>query len=249
MSVDPPKPITLLINGAKGRMGQAVAVAAQAMNLVVAAGVHRGDDLNSAMARCDVVLDFSLPAATQPLIEAAIANRKPIVVGTTGHSAAEKKALLALAGKVPCVWAENYSVGVNLLFVLTRQAAAMLDSDFDVELIETHHRFKKDAPSGTATRLSEIILEERKLTADGVRHGRRGITGQRTTGELGVHSLRGGDVIGDHTVIFAALGERLELTHKGSARGLFAQGAIRAAQWVVAQKPGVYDMQDVLGFR
>ena len=112
-----------------------------------------------------------------------------------------------------------------------------------------HHRFKKDAPSGTAARLLEIILEERKLTAAALRHGREGITGERQRGEIGVHALRGGDVVGDHTVLYAALGERIELTHKASDRGIFARGALRAAQWVVPQRPGVYDMQDVLGLK
>ena len=158
-------------------------------------------------------------------------------------------ALLALAAQVPCVWAGNFSVGVNLLFALTRRAAGVLGSDYDAEVIEMHHRFKKDAPSGTAARLLEIILEERKLTSDALRHGREGIVGERTPTEVGVHSLRGGDVVGDHTVIFAALGERVELTHKASDRGIFARGALRAAQWVVSQPPGVYDMQDVLGLK
>jgi 4-hydroxy-tetrahydrodipicolinate reductase len=125
----------------------------------------------------------------------------------------------------------------------------VLGSDYDAEVIEMHHRFKKDAPSGTAERLLEVIREERKLGADALRHGRKGITGERTASEIGIHSLRGGDVIGDHTVMFAALGERIELTHKASDRAIFARGALRAAQWVVTQKPGVYDMQDVLGLK
>jgi 4-hydroxy-tetrahydrodipicolinate reductase len=178
-----------------------------------------------------------------------VANRKPIVIGTTGHAADEKRYLLELAAKVPCVWAGNFSVGVNLLFALTRRATAVLGADYDAEVVEMHHRFKKDAPSGTAARLLEIILEERKLTADALRHGRKGITGERQPTEVGIHALRGGDVVGDHTVIFAALGERVELTHKASDRGIFARGALRAAQWVVHQKPGVYDMQDVLGLK
>ena len=147
------------------------------------------------------------------------------------------------------MWAGNFSVGVNLLFALTRRASAVLGSDYDAEVVEMHHRFKKDAPSGTAARLIEIILEERKLTANALRHGRSGITGERQPTEVGVHALRGGDVVGDHTVLFAALGERIELTHKASDRGIFARGAIRAAQWVVTQPSGVYDMQDVLGLK
>ncbi|PAW68142.1 MAG: 4-hydroxy-tetrahydrodipicolinate reductase [Opitutia bacterium Tous-C1TDCM] len=239
----------ILINGAKGRMGQAVAAAAKEMNLTVSGAVDAGDDLGAALAGCDVVVDFSSHAATAALLESAVARGKPVVLGTTGHGADEKKRLLLLAGRVPCVWAGNFSVGVNLLFALTRRASAVLGSDYDAEVVEMHHRFKKDAPSGTAARLLEIILEERKLGAEALRHGREGITGERTPTEVGIHALRGGDVVGDHTVMFAALGERLELTHKASDRGIFARGALRAACWVVGQPPGVYDMQDVLGLK
>ncbi len=239
----------ILINGAKGRMGQAVAAAAKEMDLTVGGAVDAGDDLAAALAGCDVVVDFSSHAATGALLAAAVAQRKPVVLGTTGHGAEEKKRLLALAAQVPCVWAGNFSVGVNLLFALTRRAASVLGSDYDAEVVEMHHRFKKDAPSGTAARLLEIILEERKLGAEALRHGREGITGERTPTEVGIHALRGGDVVGDHTVMFAALGERLELTHKASDRGIFARGALRAARWVVGQQPGVYDMQDVLGLK
>jgi 4-hydroxy-tetrahydrodipicolinate reductase len=241
--------LTVLTNGAKGRMGQALALAAPEFGARIGAAVDQGDDLGRALAPCDVAIDFSAPGATRALIEAAVALRKPVVIGTTGHAAAEKTALLALAAQVPCVWAGNFSVGVNLLFALVRRAAHVLGADYDVEVIEMHHRFKKDAPSGTAARLLEIILEERKLDASALRHGREGLPGARTPTEVGVHALRGGDVVGDHTVLFAALGERLELTHKASDRAIFARGALRAAQWVVGQPPGVYDMQDVLGLK
>jgi 4-hydroxy-tetrahydrodipicolinate reductase len=147
------------------------------------------------------------------------------------------------------VWTGNFSVGVNLLFSLTQRAARILGADYDAEVIEMHHRFKKDAPSGTAARLLEIILQERHLTPAALRHGRKGLTGERSPGEVGIHAVRGGDVVGDHTVIFAGLGERVELVHKASDRAIFARGALRAAQWVVAQRPGVYDMQDVLGLK
>jgi 4-hydroxy-tetrahydrodipicolinate reductase len=239
----------IMINGAKGRMGQAVASAAAEMGLTVTAAVDVGDDIAAALARSEAVVDFSSHTATRSLLELAVAQRKPVVLGTTGHSAEEKKYLLALAGGIPCVWAGNFSVGVNLVFALTRRASAILGSDYDAEVLEMHHRFKKDAPSGTASRLLEIILEERKLDAKALRHGREGITGERKPTEVGIHAIRGGDVVGDHTVIFAALGERVELTHKASDRGIFARGALRAAQWVVTQKPGVYDMQDVLGLK
>lgn len=241
--------LTILIHGARGRMGHAVAAAAKELGVAVGAAVDLGDDLPAALAGCDVAIDFSSHAATRSLLENAVAAGKPVVLGTTGHPAAEKQALIALARKVPCVWAGNFSVGVNLLFALTRRASAVLGPDYDAEVVEMHHRFKQDAPSGTAARLLEIILEERKLDAAAVRHGRHGITGQRQSSEVGMHTLRGGDVVGDHTVMFAALGERLELTHKASDRGIFARGALRAAQWVVAQPPGVYDMQDVLGLK
>ena len=242
-------PLRLLINGAKGRMGHARTAAAADLGLTIGAAVDAGDDLAAGLKAADVAVDFSSHSATQVVLELAIAQRKPVVIGTTGHSAEAKKKLLILAAQVPCVWAGNFSVGVNLLFALTRRAAGVLGSDYDAEVMEMHHRFKQDAPSGTAARLLEIILEERKLTAAALRHGRSGIPGARTSTEVGVHALRGGDVIGDHTVMFAGLGERIELTHKASDRAIFARGALRAAQWVVGQPPGVYDMQDVLGLK
>jgi 4-hydroxy-tetrahydrodipicolinate reductase len=240
----------LVINGAKGRMGQALLAAAKDLNLNMAAAVDAGDDLAVSAAKGDVIVDFSAHSATRAVIQVAAAQRKALVIGTTGHAAAEKKELLALAATVPTVWAGNFSVGVNLLFALTRRATAVLGADYDTEVVEMHHRFKKDAPSGTAARLLEIILEERKLeAAHALKHGRHGITGERQSSEVGVHALRGGDVVGDHTVIYAALGERVELTHKASDRQIFARGALRAAQWIVGRPAGVYDMQDVLGLK
>jgi 4-hydroxy-tetrahydrodipicolinate reductase len=241
--------LKILLNGSKGRMGLTIAAVAGELDAVIAAATDAGDDPAAHIANCDVVIDFSTHHVTGRLLDLAVAHRKPIVIGTTGHNAEEKQRLLAVASKTPCVWAGNFSVGVNLLFALTRRATAVLGSDYDTEVIEMHHRFKKDAPSGTAARLLEIILEERSLSADALRHGRSGITGERKATEVGVHALRGGDVVGDHTVLFAALGERIELTHKASDRGIFARGAVRAAHWVVQQPPGVYDMQDVLGLK
>lgn len=241
--------LQILLNGAKGRMGQTIAGLAGETGLIVRAALDVGDDLAAHIARCDVIIDFSSHQATARVLNVAVAHRKAVVIGTTGHAAGEKQKLLALAAQVPCVWAGNFSVGVNLLFALTRRAAAALGADYDAEVVEMHHRFKKDAPSGTAARLLEIILEERKLGADALRHGRSGLTGERKSTEVGVHALRGGDVVGDHTVMFAALGERLELTHKAGDRAIFARGALRAAAWVVQQPPGVYDMQDVLGLK
>ena len=241
--------LSIVIVGGRGRMGQAIAAAAKEAGVAVAAALDVGDDIPAGLAQGDVIVDFSSHRATRDVIARAVALRKPLVIGTTGHAAEEKAHLRQLAAGIPCVWSGNYSVGVNVLFALTQQAARILDAGYDAEVVEMHHRFKKDAPSGTAARLLEIILEERKLTAAALRHGREGITGERTAQEVGIHSLRGGDVVGDHTVMFAALGERLELTHKASDRSIFARGAIRAADWVRSRPAGVYDMQDVLGLR
>jgi len=242
-------PLQIALIGAKGRMGQAITSAAPETDAAIVWPLDQGDDLAAGIQKADAVIDFSFHNTTAEVIRLCTAARKPLVVGTTGHSAEEKSALLKEAAKTACVWSGNYSVGVNLLFALTQRAASVLGSDYDAEVVEMHHRFKKDAPSGTAARLLEIILQERKLTAKSLRHGREGITGERTSTEVGIHSLRGGDVIGDHTVIFAALGERIELTHKASDRSIFARGALRAAHWIVSRQPGVYDMQDVLGLK
>jgi 4-hydroxy-tetrahydrodipicolinate reductase len=241
--------LSISIVGAKGRMGQAVATAAEAAGHRIAARVDTGDALVDAFTTSDVVIDFSFHQTTRAVLELAVAHQRPLVIGTTGHATAERRELADLAQRIPCVWAGNYSVGVNLLFALTQRAAAVLGTDYDCEVVEMHHRFKKDAPSGTAARLLEIILQERKLSESALRHGREGIVGERTSSEVGIHALRGGDVVGDHTVMFAALGERLELTHKASDRSIFARGAIRAAEWVIARPSGLHDMQDVLGLR
>ena len=240
-------PLTILLNGARGRMGQAIAAAAPQLGITLGAATDLGDDMGGAVTSVDVIVDFSSAQATRGILELAAACKKPVVIGTTGHSQKDKSELLKLAARVPCVWSGNFSVGVNLLFALTARAALALGDDFDTEVVEMHHRMKKDAPSGTAERLLEIILEARRLERGALRHGRQGIAGPRPKGEIGVHSLRGGDVVGDHTVVFAGTGERLELTHRASDRAVFAHGALRAAQWVVGRKPGVYDMQDVLG--
>lgn len=241
--------LKILLNGSRGRMGQAILSVAANMDATIAGATDAGDDPSAFVDGADVIVDFSSHLGTRALLELAIARKKPLVIGTTGHDSEEKKSLLALAAKVPCVWAGNFSVGVNLLFALTRRATAVLGSDYDTEVVEMHHRFKKDAPSGTAARLLEIILEERKLDNRSLRHGRSGIPGERRPTEVGVHALRGGDVIGDHTVIYAGLGERIELTHKASDRAVFARGAVRAAHWITDRQPGVYDMQDVLGLK
>jgi 4-hydroxy-tetrahydrodipicolinate reductase len=229
----------IIITGSKGRMGQALlACAARIPELQVAGQVDQGDDLSSVINQCDVVIDFSFHDVTGAVAALCSGHAKALVIGTTGHSDVEKSQIANHKSQIPIVWASNYSTGVNTLFWLTRKAAEM------------HHRTKKDAPSGTAATLAEILAEVRgEQLRDVIRHGRAGIVGERTAAEIGMHSLRGGDVVGDHTVIFAANGERLELTHKAASRETFANGALRAAQWATRQRPGLYDMQDVLGLK
>ncbi len=240
----------IIITGAKGRMGQAlVACAKNFREVQIGAQIDMGDDLPAAVAQGDVVVDFSTHTATADIAGLCARHKKAMVIGTTGHTNAERNEVMKFKTKIPMVWTANFSTGVNTLFWLTRKAAEILGPDFDLEIIEMHHHMKMDAPSGTAKTLAEILAEVRKQRLDKVaRHGRLGI-GERAPGEIGVHSLRGGDVVGDHTVIFAANGERIELTHKASSRDAFANGALRAALWVVKQKPGLYDMQDVLGLK
>lgn len=238
---------SLVIVGSAGRMGQALQNAAAEAGLAVNALLDKDDDLAAGISQGDVIIDFSFHTVTAEVIDLAIAHQKALVIGTTGHTSAEKAELSQKASAIPTVWAGNYSVGVNLLYALTRRAARVLGSEYAAEVTEMHHQFKKDAPSGTAARMLEIILQERKLTEDALRHGREGITGERTADEVGIHSLRGGDVVGEHTAMFAGMGERLEITHRATDRAIFARGAVRAAQWVTSQNPGVYDMQHVLG--
>jgi 4-hydroxy-tetrahydrodipicolinate reductase len=243
--------IRIIIVGSKGRMGQAlVRCAPLHAGLQLASQIDQGDDLAAALPGGDVVIDFSAHANTAAVAALCASHKKPLVIGTTGHTDTDTFEIKSVKSIIPVVWASNFSTGVNTLFWLTRKAAEILGADFDLEVIEMHHRLKKDAPSGTAKSLAEILAEVRKLKlAEATRHGRTGMVGERTGAEIGVHSIRGGDVVGDHTVIFAGPGERLELTHKASSRDTFANGALRAARWVVEKPPGLYDMQDVLGLK
>ncbi len=239
----------LTITGAKGRMGQAlIRCAANDPQLKVVGIVDIGDQIAPAIEAADVVIDFSAPDATQKIARQSADQTKPIVIGTTGHTDEDRADIQSLADKIPIVWASNYSTGVNALFWLTRKAAEILGDGFDLEIIEMHHHHKQDSPSGTAATLANILAQARNLPPNkSLRHGRQGIIGPRTKNEIGLHSLRGGDVVGDHTVLFAAPGERLELTHKAGSRDTFANGALRAAKWILRQKPGLYSMQHVLG--
>lgn len=245
------KPLELIINGANGRMGQMlVACATGDPELHIFATIDVSDDLASVISGTDAVIDFSHHSTIEPVLARCIEAKKTLVIGTTGHTDAQVAAIKHASAHIPIVFAPNYSIGVNTLFWLTRKATEILGSGFDLEVVEMHHRLKKDAPSGTAKRLVEILAEVRNLQYnEDARHGRFGIVGERTSGEIGVHAVRGGDVVGDHTVIYAAQGERVELTHKASSRETFARGALRAALWAHGQPAGLYDMQDVLGLK
>ena len=242
------KPIRVLLLGAKGRMGEAIAAAAEKAGDSIAAGLDLGDEIGNHIGDCDVVIDFSHSSAARTLSHACRQASKPVVIGTTGHSEQERASIDELARSVPVVLSPNFSVGVNALFWLTRKAAEMLGDGFDLEIFEAHHRSKKDAPSGTAKKLAEILCEVRGLDyRKNVRHGREGLAGERAASEIGMHSFRGGDIVGDHTVSFAGAGERLELTHRAASRETFAAGALRAARWIIGRPAGLYSMEDVLG--
>jgi 4-hydroxy-tetrahydrodipicolinate reductase len=211
-------------------------------------GVAIGADAAALFAACDVAIEFSTPAATAQHVALAAARGVAHVIGTTGLDSAAQAALKGAAKKSAIVHAPNMSLAVNILFALTRQVAATLDDQFDIEIVEMHHRHKVDAPSGTALELGRRAADGRKVKLDQVqRLTREGQVGARKKGEIGFAALRGGDVVGDHTVIFAADGERLELSHKATSRQIFARGAVRAALWAKGKKPGLYTMADVLG--
>jgi 4-hydroxy-tetrahydrodipicolinate reductase len=243
--------LRILVTGCKGRMGQAVIESIDRdADCVVGACIDAGDSLEDALAKSDTVIDFTSHHFSDELVAACLKHGKALVMGTTGHTAEEVGRIREASKTIPLVFAPNFSVGVNTLFWLTRQAARVLGEPFDMEVIEMHHRMKTDSPSGTARRLVEILCEESGVSYDkDTRHGRKGDVGARTKKEIGVHALRGGDVVGDHTVVFANVGERVELTHKASSRDTFANGAVRAAKWLAGKGPGIYDMQDVLGLK
>ena len=211
-------------------------------------GVRLTDDARKAIEKAKVVIDFSSPEATASVLRAAAEKGVACVVGTTGLSDDAKEALEYATTKVAVVAAPNMSVGVYVLGQLLREAMQRLGPEFDIEIVETHHRQKADAPSGTAIRLLEIATETRnKSISDVAKYGRKGGNSTRTPGEIGLHAVRGGDVVGDHSVLLAGEGERIELVHRATSRAVFAAGALRAARWVVDQPPGRYGMAHVLG--
>ena len=224
-------PVRVLLIGAAGRMGQTARDLAQSdPEIEIVAQCDLGDPLEPAIINCDVAIDFSHADAIDEICRAALTNGKSLVIGTTGHSQEQRAIIEKAARSVPVVFTSNFSVGVNVLFWLARKAADFLGSDFSAEIIETHHRMKKDAPSGTAKTLAEILR-----------------TAQKSQPEIPIRSIREGDVVGEHSVMFSGPCERLELTHCAASREIFARGALRAAKWIVGKPPKLYSMQDVLG--
>ena len=236
------------IYGSAGRMGRAIADIAGDAGGAIAGGVDAGDDPLPLAQAADVLVDFSTPSALEAHLHAARIARTPIVVGTTGLSMTHSALIDAAAAEIAVLQTGNTSLGVTLLGLLVREAAARLGPDWDIEIVEMHHRHKVDAPSGTALLLGEAAAKGRGTTLGEVRvDGRAGLTGARCEGTIGFASLRGGSVIGDHQVVFATEGERIELAHRGDNRTIFAKGAVRAALWLAGQAPGRYRMGDVLG--
>jgi 4-hydroxy-tetrahydrodipicolinate reductase len=222
-------PVRVALIGARGRMGQTIIdLSKDDRKIDIVAQCDLGDAIDPAIKDCDVAIDFSHAGAIEEIGRVALQHRKALLIGTTGHSTEQRQFIQKMAGSLPIVFASNFSVGVNALFALTRRAAEILGSEFAPQIVETHHKMKKDAPSGTAKTLGEILEEAAKT-------------------EIPIESVREGDVVGEHTVSFVGPGERLELTHRAGSREIFASGALRAANWVVGKPAGLYSMQDVLG--
>jgi 4-hydroxy-tetrahydrodipicolinate reductase len=223
--------VRVLLIGAAGRMGKTIVdLAKDDPKIDVAARCDLGDSIEPAMKNCDVAIDFSQADAIAEICRVGLNHHKPLVIGTTGQSKEQRRIIEETAQSLPMVFTSNFSIGVNVLFWLTRKAAEQLGSDFDAEIVETHHKMKKDAPSGTAKTLAEVLKAAKK-----------------TQPEIPIQSIREGDVVGEHTVIFNGPAERLELSHRAASREIFARGALRAAKWIIGRPPGLYSMQDVLG--
>jgi 4-hydroxy-tetrahydrodipicolinate reductase len=266
--------VKAVIVGAAGRMGQRLLHALhETPNILLVGAVERPDhpslgrdageiaglekwnipltgSLREVIAAGDVVIDFTNAEASLKSLQVAADNGKSAVIGSTGFAPAQIREAEALTQKIPCVLSPNMSVGVNVMFKIIGEVARILGDDFDVEVVEAHHRMKKDAPSGTAMKMGQILARvlNRNFDQVGV-FERKGVIGERKRSEIGMQAIRAGDIVGDHTVMFGGLGERLEITHRAHSRDNYARGAMRSAQWVVRQKPGLYDMQDVLGLK
>jgi 4-hydroxy-tetrahydrodipicolinate reductase len=264
--------VKVIVAGCAGRMGKRIAtLVLQNKDLVLAGGFERdgspfvGHDigeligeqklglavsarLEDVIASTDVIIDFTSPEATLQNVKTAVQAGKKIVVGTTGLSTEQEKELALAAQSIPIVFAPNMSLGVNLLFKLSRMVAELLNDEYDIEIVEAHHRHKKDAPSGTARELAKQVALGRGIDLETMaEYGREGLCGERERGRIGIHAVRGGDVVGEHTVSYMAEGERVELTHKASSRDAFAKGALVAARFLADKERGLYSMQDVLG--
>lgn len=213
-------------------------------------GIIACDKLTDCIDQSDVVIDFTNHEASLQYLKIAGEKNRAIIIGSTGFTTEEMKKVKDLAKNTRCVLAPNMSVGVNVMLKVLEDCAGILNDDYDVEIIEAHHHLKKDAPSGTAMKMAQVIADKlgRNLDKDAV-YTRRGLIGERTKKEIGIQTIRAGDIVGEHTVIFGGIGERLEFIHRAQSRDNFAKGAIRAAKWIVHQKNGLYDMQDVLGLR
>ncbi len=212
--------------------------------------VKISDDINAVVQGCDVLIDFTTPKVSLKNLEVCNLHKKAIVIGSTGFTPEEREFARELAREIPVVLAPNMSVGVNVCFKILADIAKILGDDFDVEIVEAHHKLKKDAPSGTAVRMGEVVAEALGRDYNKVaNYHREGICGERTKEEIGMQTIRGGDIVGEHTVYFIGMGERIELTHRAHTRDMFSRGSVRAAKWVVGKAPGVYDMQDVLGLK
>ena len=266
--------LNMIVSGASGRMGSRIIALSREMDdikLTVAlerkdheeSGKDIGqvigigainikitDSITDMSEKGDVLVDFSSPSATIECLKSLSDKPMPVVIGTTGFSKDEIEYIKLYAQNTPCVFAPNMSVGVNLLLKVLSDIAKVTGDDYDVEIIEAHHRLKKDAPSGTAMKMAQVLASalNRNLEDTAV-YSRHGLIGERTQKEIGIQTIRAGDIVGEHTVIFGGLGERIEITHKASSRDTFARGALKAAQWVHKQTPGLYDMQDVLGLK
>lgn len=265
--------VKIAVCGAAGRMGQRIIVAAKEAGCQIsgalerpgheqvgqdagiiagcgALGVAISDDINAVVAGCDVLIDFTTPKVSLKNIEVCALKNKAIVIGSTGFTPEERELARELGKNIPVVLAPNMSVGVNVCFKVLKDVAKTLGDDFDVEIVELHHNKKKDSPSGTAVRMGEVVAEALGRDYNKVaNYHREGICGERTKEEIGMQTVRGGDIVGEHTVYFIGMGERIEISHRAMTRDMFSRGSVRAAQWVASKAPGFYDMQDVLGLK
>jgi 4-hydroxy-tetrahydrodipicolinate reductase len=263
--------LKIAVCGAAGRMGQRIIVAAKEAGCALSGALERpghelvgqdagliagcgilgvaiSDDLNRVVEGCDVLIDFTSPKVSLKNLEVCALKKKAIVIGSTGFTPEERLLAAELARDIPVVLAPNMSVGVNVCFKLLKDVAKILGDEFDVEIVELHHNKKKDSPSGTAIRMGELVAGAlgRDYSKVATYH-REGFCGERTKEEIGMQSVRGGDIVGEHTVYFIGQGERIEITHRAMTRDMFSRGSVRAARWVAGKPPGLYDMQDVLG--